>query len=93
MVWVQSPARKLPHATGVAKNKNKKHETYLQYDNCCLSSSEVLPGLGRPQLSPLKLTGLGSSHLGALEMNLTRNYEVVGLIPGLARWVKDPALP
>ena len=24
--------------------------------------------------------------------NTTRNHEVVGLIPGLAQWVKDPTL-
>ena len=34
-----------------------------------------------------------SSHLGTVEMNLTRNHEVADLIPGLAQWVKDPALP
>ena len=35
----------------------------------------------------------GSSHWGTVEMNLTRNHEVVAWIPGLAQWVKDLALP
>ena len=26
-------------------------------------------------------------------MNPTRNHEVVGSIPGLTQWVKDPVLP
>ena len=26
-------------------------------------------------------------------INPTRNYEVVGSIPGLTQWVKDPELP
>ena len=33
-----------------------------------------------------------SSHRGTAEMNLTRNLEVVGWIPDLAQWVRDPAL-
>ena len=33
-----------------------------------------------------------SSRYGAAEINLTRNQEVVGSIPGLAPWVKDLAL-
>ena len=34
-----------------------------------------------------------SSHHGAAETNPTRNHKVVGLIPGLSQWVKDPGLP
>ena len=37
-------------------------------------------------------TEFGSSSRGSAEMYLTRNQEVVGLIPGLAQWVNDLAL-
>ena len=30
---------------------------------------------------------------GTVEMNPTRNHEVTLLIPGLAQWIKDLALP
>ena len=41
----------------------------------------------------IKIRNLGTSHLGAVVTNPTRNHEVAGSIPGLAQWVKDPALP
>ena len=35
----------------------------------------------------------GSSHLGSAVMNPTSIHEDTDKIPGLAQWVKDPALP
>ena len=35
-------------------------------------------------LSGLKTVSFGSSHRGTVEMNLTRDHEVTGLIAGLA---------
>ena len=42
---------------------------------------------------PHQETLLWSSHCGAVETNQTRNHEDMGSIPGLAQWVRDPALP
>ena len=43
--------------------------------------------------SPSRKSGSGVSVMAQWLTNLTRNHEVAGSIPGLARWVNDLALP
>ena len=68
-------------------NKSKKPSS-LDYDvQPCLGSTF---SIGKPWVQ--KYIPYRSSHRGAAETNPTRNHEVVGSIPGLAQWVKDPIL-
>ena len=46
-----------------------------------------------PQYSYIKTLPLGVPVVAQWLTNPTRNREVVGSIPGLARWVKDPSWP
>ena len=36
---------------------------------------------------------IGNSHCGSGKMNTSSIYEDAGLIPALAHWIKNPALP
>ena len=63
--------------------------------NTCVYTASLGCTLENLQLNQLQLKNIsgGSSHHTTAEMNPTRNHEVADSIPGLAQWVKDPALP
>ena len=42
--------------------------------------------------SYVRVKRLWTSCRGTVETNPTRNHEVVGFIPGLTQWIKDPVL-
>ena len=53
----------------------------------------ILPSLiWNTAMTVIKKGTKQSSHRGTAKTNPIRNYEVAGLIPGLAQWVKDPTL-
>ena len=54
---------------------------------------DSLAGLGRKVRNSVKNVFIGVPVVAQWLTNLTRNHEGAGLIPGLAQWVKDLALP
>ena len=93
LVW------ELPYAMGVAlkKSKGKKaRETIMKFAHQLIILSQTISlmqaMLFHSILPTLELL-LRSSHHGLVIMNPTSIYEDMGLISGLAHWVKDPILP
>ena len=75
--------------TKVGKEEKKLEETTF-YD--VISMGHVFTGPSKVA-EGVKFAFDGVPVVTQWLMNPTRNYEVVGSIPGLAQWVKDPALP
>ena len=76
----------------IRPSKKKTKLQLLSKGNIIFQLGLLIYSLASPYVKVNARIYFSSSRCGAVEMNLTRNHEVVGSIPGLTRWVKDPAL-
>ena len=68
------------------------HDLIIRFERIIAIISFNFLSKGETSYTLIKNIYFWSTCRDTAETNPTRNHEVVGLIPGLAQWVKDPAL-